>query len=77
MQSKEESKYWKGYIKRDTEAQQICKECKYRIKIIEQKLQELQEEYKEKLEKNSTKAFILKCQIEILEEVLGRSKNSH
>lgn len=32
-------------------------------------LEELKKEYKEVLENNSTKAFILKCQIEILEEI--------
>lgn len=37
---------------------------------IREKLQELEKEYKEALEENSTKAFILKCQIEILEELL-------
>lgn len=116
MQNKEESEYWKGYIKRDIEAQQICKECKYRKKEskadskeleeaikylkeenelqrwqlnsafdngfihkdkIRKKLKELQKQYEEALEENSKKAFILKCQIEILEEVLGRSENSH
>lgn len=38
-------------------------------KVID-KLEELKKEYKEALENNSTKAFILKCQIEILEEIM-------
>lgn len=37
---------------------------------IRKKLEELQKQYKEALKENSTKAFILKCQIEILEELL-------
>lgn len=37
---------------------------------IKEKLEELKEEYKIALEENSTKAFILKCQIEILEKLL-------
>lgn len=32
--------------------------------LIENKLEDLQKEYKEALEENSIKAFILKCQIE-------------
>ncbi len=39
-------------------------------KKIEDKLDKLVKEYKEELEKNSIKAFILKCQIEILQELL-------
>lgn len=38
-------------------------------KVID-KLEELKKKYKETLENNSTKAFILKCQIEILEEIM-------
>lgn len=37
---------------------------------VKDKLEELKKEYIKELEKNSTKAFILKCQIEILEKVL-------
>lgn len=37
---------------------------------IKEKLKELKKQYKEALEKNSTKAFILKCKIEGLEELL-------
>lgn len=37
---------------------------------MREKLEELQKQYKEALQENSTKAFILKCQIEILKEVL-------
>lgn len=38
--------------------------------VIEKKLTELKKEYKEALETNSIKAFILKCQIEILGEIM-------
>lgn len=38
--------------------------------IIGLKIAELKEEYKIELEKNSTRAFILKCQITILEDLL-------
>lgn len=40
--------------------------------VIEKKLTELKKEYKEALETNSTKVFILKCQIEILQELLEK-----
>lgn len=38
---------------------------------IREKLEELNKEYKVALKENSIKAFILKCQIEILEELLN------
>lgn len=38
--------------------------------VIKEKLEELREQYKIALEENSIKAFILKCQIEILEKLL-------
>lgn len=37
--------------------------------LIQNKKNELEKEYKEAMERNSTKAFILKCQIEILNEL--------
>lgn len=37
---------------------------------LKDKLEELKKEYIKELENNSTKAFILKCQITILEEIL-------
>ena len=37
---------------------------------IREKIEELEKEYKEALEENSTKAFRLKCQVEILKELL-------
>lgn len=37
--------------------------------LIQNKKNELEKEYKEAIERNSTKAFILKCQIEILNEL--------
>ena len=36
---------------------------------VKDKLEELKKEYTKELEKNSTKAFILKCQITIVEEI--------
>ena len=42
---------------------------------LKNKIEELNKEYIKELEKNSTKAFILKCQITIVEELLyGRNK---
>ena len=38
--------------------------------LIKEKIEELKAEYKIALEENSTKAFILKCQIQVLEELL-------
>lgn len=38
--------------------------------VVEKKLQDLERQYKIVLEENSTKAFILKCQIEIVQELL-------
>lgn len=40
--------------------------------IIRLKIAELKEEYKTEIEKNSRRAFILKCQITILEELIER-----
>lgn len=37
---------------------------------IREKLEDLEKQYVEALEENSTKAFILKCQMEILKEIL-------
>lgn len=36
---------------------------------VKDKLEELKKEYTKELEKNSTKAFILKCQITVVEEI--------
>ncbi len=38
--------------------------------IIKNKSNELKKQYEIELDKNSIKAFILKCQIDILEEIL-------
>ena len=40
------------------------------VQKIKDKIEEVKEEYKTELEKNSTRAFILKCQITILEDLL-------
>lgn len=42
--------------------------------VVIEKREELKEEYKKAIEENSTKAFILKCQIEILEQLLQESE---
>lgn len=41
---------------------------------IKEKIERLKKEYEEVIEKNGTKAFILKCQITILEELLDTEK---
>lgn len=41
-------------------------------KKIKEKLEELKKEYKQAIDENSIKAFILKCQIEVLEELLEK-----
>ncbi len=50
MQSKEEIEkaYWKGYIQKQNEAVEICKQCKYRKKAreLESKKQKLIEKLK-------------------------------
>ena len=38
--------------------------------VIEEKRNELQKEYEEELDENSTKAFILKCKLEMIRELL-------
>lgn len=42
---------------------------------VKDKIEELKEEYKTDLEKNSTRAFILKCQITILEDLLEEKED--
>lgn len=43
--------------------------------VIEKKKNQMLEEYKEVIETNSTKAFIMKCQIEFAEELLKGGEN--
>lgn len=50
------------------------KDLMIRKTLIKEKIEELKQEYKIALEENSTKAFILKCQINILDELLGEEK---
>ena len=45
------------------------------VQKIKDKIEELKEEYKTDLEKNSTRAFILKCQITILEDLLEEKED--
>lgn len=42
---------------------------------VKDKIEKLEAQYKIALEENSTKAFILKCQITILQELLKESEN--
>lgn len=44
-------------------------------KAVKEKIEELKQEYKIALEENSIKAFILKCQIQILQELLEEELN--
>lgn len=44
------------------------------VSLIKEKIEELKQEYKIALEENSIKAFILKCQIQALQELLERRK---
>lgn len=43
--------------------------------VIEKKKNQMLEEYKKLIETNSTKAFIMKCQIEFAEELLKGGEN--
>lgn len=75
MQSKEEieKKYWEGYIQKQNEAVEICKQCKYRKKARE--LEAREKKLIEKLEcaidfgKTGTDV-VTKIKIECLENVL-------
>ena len=63
-----------AYIQGRTEEQQKAEQIIYENYILKQKIkdkiEELKEQYKIALEENSTKAFILKCQITILQELI-------
>lgn len=54
------------------ESKDICEDISDYIpkSKVEETIEELKQEYKIELEKNSIKAFILKCKIEALEELL-------
>lgn len=58
-------------IQRNKDLEQIEKEHK---EVVREKIKKLDKEYKEALEENSTKAFILKCQLTILQELLEESE---
>lgn len=62
----------KAYLRLRNETEQHIKETENSIpkQLIEEKIKELENQYKEALEENSIKAFILKCKIEILKELL-------
>lgn len=44
------------------------------VQKVKDKVEKLEEQYKIALEENSTKAFILKCQITILQELLEKEQ---
>ena len=44
------------------------------VQKVKDKVEKLEEQYKTALEENSTKAFILKCQITILQELLEKEQ---
>ena len=62
--------YIRGRAEEQQKAEQIIYENYIPIEKIEGKIQDLKKEYKMELEKNSIKAFILKCQIKALQELL-------
>lgn len=43
--------------------------------VVEEKLKKLEKQYEIVLDENSTKAFILKCQIEIVKEIVNLQSN--
>lgn len=55
---------------KDRRMQEYIQQLENKQQKVIEKLEELKKEYKEALENNSTKAFILKCQIDILEEII-------
>lgn len=65
MQNKEEIEkaYWKGYIQKQNEAMEICKQCKYIKKA--RKLETREQKLIERLERE--KKLAKKCQ-EVVEE---------
>lgn len=57
MLSKEEieNAYWKGYIQKQNEAMEICKQCKYikKVKELESEKQKLIEKLEEDIKSNN------------------------
>lgn len=69
----------RNLINRNKELEEILKDnwefrdkCYIPKSKIKENMEELKQEYKIELEKNSIKAFILKCKIEALEELLQK-----
>lgn len=62
----------KGYVYTEEAIETVLQALENSIskEVIKEKKQELEKEYKEYLEENSTKAFILKCQLELINEML-------
>lgn len=53
---------------------QMCEEYCPKLNKMKDKIEKLKKEYEIALEENSTKAFILKCQISVLDELLKEVK---
>lgn len=66
--------YIRGRAEEQQKAEQIIYENYIPAKKIKEKTENLKKEYKIELEKNSIKAFVLKCQIIILEELIKEEK---
>lgn len=65
---KEKSKY--EWIRQNCLPQELVNKLYIPIQKVKDKIEELKAQYKTALEENSTEAFILKCQITILQELL-------
>lgn len=77
MQSKEEiekdNNYWKGYIQKQNEAMEICKQCKYmkKAKELETEKQKLIKDLEGAIDFTKTgRDLISKAKVECLENVL-------
>ena len=65
---KEKSKY--EWIRQNCLPQELVNKLYIPIQKVKDKIEELKAQYKTALEENSTEAFILKCQITILQELI-------
>ena len=65
---KEKSKY--EWIRQNCLSQELVNKLYIPIQKVKDKIEELKAQYKTALEENSTEAFILKCQITILQELI-------
>lgn len=84
MQSKEEKAYWEGYIQKQNEAMEICKQCKYikKVKQLEcdkQKLiEKLEEEHTNaKTKYSETLSPYQYGKVDVVEEILSILKGEN